>query len=69
MVRRYGIDTHRIRQANLPHKDGCLTPSLARLEVAVALYRDGKASMGKAAGIAGVPRMQFQQELCSRGVE
>ena len=69
MVRRDGIDALRIRQARLPHKDGCLTPSLARLEVAVALYRDGKASMGKAAGIAGVPRMQFQQELCSRGVE
>ena len=45
-----------------------MTPALARLEVAVALYRDRKVSMGRAARIAGMPRMQFQQELCLRGV-
>lgn len=45
-----------------------LTPELARLEVAVALYRDRKVSMGRAAQIAGIPRPQFQQELGQRDV-
>jgi len=45
-----------------------MTPELAKLEVAVALYRDRKLSMGKAARVAGLPRQAFQRELGSRGV-
>ena len=45
-----------------------LTPELAKLEIAVALYRDRKVSMGKAARIAGLPRLAFQNELGGRGV-
>lgn len=45
-----------------------MTPALARLEIAVALYRDRKVSMGRAARLAGVPRPQFQHELGKRGV-
>jgi predicted HTH domain antitoxin len=45
-----------------------MTPELAKLEVAVALYRDRKISMGRAARIAGMSRPQFQGELGKRGV-
>lgn len=45
-----------------------MTPGLAKIEVAVALYRDRKVSMGQAARIAEVPRMQFQREIGKRGV-
>jgi predicted HTH domain antitoxin len=45
-----------------------MTPELAKLEVAVALYRDRKVSMGRAARLAGLPRPQFQHELGKRGV-
>lgn len=45
-----------------------MTPELAKLEVAVALYRDRKASMGRAARLAGMPRPLFQHELGKRGV-
>lgn len=45
-----------------------MTPELARLEVAVALYRDRKTSMGRAARIAGMTRPKFQKELGKRGV-
>jgi predicted HTH domain antitoxin len=45
-----------------------LTPDQVRLEVAVALYRDRKVSMGRAARLAGQPRIPFQQELARRGV-
>lgn len=45
-----------------------LTPELAKLEVAVALYRDRKISMGRAARIAGLLRPRFQEELGKRGV-
>lgn len=45
-----------------------MTPELAKLEVAVGLYRDRKVSMGRAARIAGVPRPVFQRELGKRGV-
>lgn len=45
-----------------------LTPDLVRLEVAVALYRDRKVSMGRAAQLAGLPRIPFQRELAKRGV-
>lgn len=45
-----------------------MTPEIAKLEVAVALYRDRKVSMGRAARIAGMPRPQFQEELGKRGV-
>ena len=44
-----------------------LTPEIARLEVAVALYRDRKVSMGRAAQIAEIARPQFQKELGQRG--
>jgi predicted HTH domain antitoxin len=45
-----------------------LTPDQVRLEVAVALYRDRKVSMGRAARLAGLPRIPFQRELAQRGV-
>ena len=45
-----------------------MTPELAKLEVAVALYRDRKVSMGRAARLAGLPRPQFQRELGKRCV-
>jgi len=45
-----------------------LTPDQVRLEVAVALYRDRKVSMGRAATLAGLPRIPFQHELAQRGV-
>jgi predicted HTH domain antitoxin len=45
-----------------------MTPELAKLEVAIGLYRDRKVSMGRAARIAGVPRPIFQRELGKRGV-
>jgi len=45
-----------------------MTPEAAKLEVAVALYRDRKMSMGRAAKIAEIPRTQFQKELGQRGV-
>jgi predicted HTH domain antitoxin len=45
-----------------------LTPDQVRLEVAVALYRDRKVSMGRAVRLAGLPRVPFQRELARRGV-
>ncbi len=45
-----------------------MTPELAKLEIAVALYRDRKVGMGRAACLAGMPRLFFQRELGSRGV-
>ena len=45
-----------------------MTTELAKLEVVVALYRDRKISMGRAARIAGLPRPAFQLELGKRGV-
>lgn len=45
-----------------------MTPEIAKLEVAVALYRDRKISMGRGARIAGMPRPQFQKELGKRGI-
>lgn len=45
-----------------------LTPEQVRLEVAVALYRDRKVSMGRAAQFAALPRIPFQRELARRGV-
>lgn len=45
-----------------------MTPGLAKLEVAVALYRDRKVSLGRAAMLADMARMQFQRELGKREV-
>jgi predicted HTH domain antitoxin len=45
-----------------------MTPEWAKLELAVALYRDRKASMGRATQIAGLARLEFQRELGKRGV-
>ena len=45
-----------------------ITPEWAKLEVAVALYRDRKASMGRASQIAGLARLEFQRELGKRRV-
>ena len=45
-----------------------MTPELAKLEVAVGLYRDRKVSMGRASRIAGIPRPLFQLELGKRAV-
>lgn len=45
-----------------------MTPELAKLEVAVALYRDRKVSIGRAARLADMSRLLFQRELGRRGV-
>jgi predicted HTH domain antitoxin len=45
-----------------------MTPELAKLEVAIGLYRERKVSMGRAARIAGVPRPFFQRELGKREI-
>ena len=45
-----------------------MTPETAVLELAVALYRDRKVTMGRACEIAGLPRVRFQRELARRGV-
>lgn len=45
-----------------------MTPELARLEVAIALYRDRKLGMGRAAEVAAMTRPAFQRELGKRGV-
>jgi len=45
-----------------------ITPEWAKLELAVALYRDRRADMGRAAKIAGMSRLRFQHELGKRGV-
>lgn len=43
-----------------------MTAQLATLEVAAALYRDRRVSMGRAARLAGMPRSEFQHELGKR---
>ena len=45
-----------------------LTEDQVRIEVAVALYRDRKVSMGRAALLAGLARIPFQRELAKRGI-
>lgn len=45
-----------------------LTADQVRIEVAVALYRDRKVSMGRAARLAGLARIPFQRETARRGV-
>jgi len=43
-------------------RDTGLTVSLAKIEVAVALYRDRKVSLGHGARIAHLPTPEFLQE-------
>ncbi len=45
-----------------------LTPALAKLEIAVALYRDRKLTISRAAALAEMPRLEFQKALAARGV-
>ncbi len=45
-----------------------MTPGQVRLEVAVALYRDRRVSMERAARLADLARVPFQRELARRGV-
>ena len=45
-----------------------LTEAEMRTELAVVLYQKRKLSMGKAAKLAGIPRIQFQFLLASREI-
>ena len=45
-----------------------LTPEVARLELAVALFAANKASVGKAAKIAGLNHLEMQRELGRREI-
>ncbi len=45
-----------------------MTPEELRLELAVALYRRGKLSFGKARELAGVSAWTFQEVLGVRGI-
>lgn len=40
-----------------------------RLEIAIALYRDGKLPPGRAAQLAGLERWEFEKLLVSRQIE
>ena len=42
---------------------------VARLELAVALYRRGVLSLGQARRLAGLTKWEFLEELARRGVE
>lgn len=45
-----------------------LTPEIARLELAVGLFAANKASVAKAAKIAGLDHLQMQRELGRRRI-
>lgn len=45
-----------------------LTSEQARLDFAVGLYSGQHASLGRAAQVAGIPKVVFIQELGARGV-
>lgn len=55
----------------LPDKDLAglsLTPEQARLAMAIGLYAGRRASLGRAARIAGIPYVSFMHELGHRGL-
>jgi predicted HTH domain antitoxin len=39
------------------------------IDLAAELYRQEKVSLGRAAEIAGIPKMQMQDEVAHRGIE
>jgi predicted HTH domain antitoxin len=45
-----------------------LSPERVRLELAVALFADNKATLARAARIAGLPYLKFQLELGQRQI-
>ena len=45
-----------------------LTPQAARIDLAVGLYADRRATLGQAARIAGISQPEFQRELGRRHV-
>lgn len=45
-----------------------LTSELAKVELAVALYRDRKVTLGRGASLAGLSTPAFLQEVGRRGV-
>ncbi|MEX1117310.1 MAG: UPF0175 family protein [Terrimicrobiaceae bacterium] len=45
-----------------------MTSDLAKLELAVALYRDRKVSLGRGAKLAGLPSPEFLRQVGRRGV-
>ena len=45
-----------------------LTPQEARIDLAVGLYADRRATLGQAARIAGVSQPEFMRELARRRV-
>lgn len=49
-------------------RDTGLTASLAKIELAVALYRDRKVSLGHGARIAHLPTPEFLQEVGRRNI-
>ena len=44
------------------------TPEQVRLELAIALFADNKATLSRAARIAGLPYLAFQRELGRREI-
>ncbi|MEM6842010.1 MAG: UPF0175 family protein [Bacteroidota bacterium] len=44
-----------------------LSKEVLRLELAIALYRDDKLTLGQASRLAELPRIAFQRELGLRG--
>ena len=45
-----------------------LTSDQARIDLAVGMYSGRRASMGRAAKIAGMPKVLFMQEIGRRGI-
>jgi len=45
-----------------------LTSEEARIELAVGLFASHRATLGRAASIAGLPRLKFQHQLAQRKI-
>jgi predicted HTH domain antitoxin len=45
-----------------------LTPEEALLDLAIGLYTERRVTLGRAAEIARLPQLRFQQELGRRGI-
>ena len=52
--------------ARIPEKD---LEKVIKVELAVALYKEGYLSLGQARRIAGMSKIEFIDELAKRGVE
>lgn len=49
--------------------DQDLSASELLMELAVALYRNGRLTMGHACKMANLPDLEFQRQLAARGIE